>query len=71
MKIILYGWINHLNFKNEEHNIRTFRAMHNTITQLYIKSLPIDPYPTLIPSLEFGGLNKRRTSQESDSPLKN
>jgi hypothetical protein len=38
MKTILYGWIGHLHFKNEEpiHNTWVIRAVHSTIAQLYI-----------------------------------
>jgi hypothetical protein len=46
MKIILYGWIDHLNFKNEEsiHSTEAIRAMHSTIAQLslYIESWTIE-----------------------------
>jgi hypothetical protein len=42
-KIILYGWINHLNFKNEEpiHKTDVIRAMHSTIAQLSLYILII------------------------------
>jgi hypothetical protein len=39
MKIILYGWINFLNFQNEEtiHIMGIIHAMHSTISQQYIE----------------------------------
>jgi hypothetical protein len=46
MKIILYGWIDHLNFQNEEpiHSIEVICAMHNTIANSLSLSLYIYIY---------------------------